>query len=220
MQKTLAFDRLVNYIVGVKQESETKIKLLKVAVEMIWESSYGSVSVEDICERAGVKKGSFYYAFKSKSDLAIAAFEYYWDGKRVYLDQIFSVQVPPLQRLEMFCNRIINDQLEKYKTFGKLLGCPFCSLGCELSTQDENIRRKVEELSGRSIRYLEPAIRELMENGQIPLGDPKETSQEIYSYVTGVLLRAKIENNPKIVESLWKGVSRLLNIRVTESAAA
>src|SRR5580658_6014991 len=77
-KKGLALDRPVNYIVFMKQENETRIKLLKVAVEMIWESSYGSVSVEDICERAGVKKGSFYYAFKSKSDLAVAAFEYYW----------------------------------------------------------------------------------------------------------------------------------------------
>jgi TetR/AcrR family transcriptional repressor of nem operon len=46
---------------------------------MIWESSYGSVSVDDICTKAGVNKGSFYYAFKSKSDLAVAAFERHWE---------------------------------------------------------------------------------------------------------------------------------------------
>jgi TetR/AcrR family transcriptional regulator, transcriptional repressor for nem operon len=204
----------------MKTENETKTKLVKVAVQMIWESSYGSVSVDDICQRAEVKKGSFYYAFKSKSDLAVAAFEYFWDAKRAFLDQTFSVQVPPLQRLENYVNVVINDQLEKYKTFGKMLGCPFCSLGSELSTQDEPIRRKIEELTARSMRYLEPTLRELMECGQIAAGDPKETAQEIFSYMAGVLMQAKIENNPKLVERLWRGVSHHLNLRLPETTAA
>ena len=63
---------------------------------LIWESSYGSISVDDICKRAGVNKGSFYYAFKSKSDLAAAAFEDHWNKKRGLMDEIFSSQVPPL----------------------------------------------------------------------------------------------------------------------------
>src|ERR1700742_4912280 len=158
----------------MKQESDTKTKLLRTAVEMIWESSYGSVSVDDICERAGVKKGSFYYAFKSKSDLAVAAFEYHWDAKRSLLDQTFSSQAAPLQRIESYVDVIIKDQLEKYRTFGKMLGCPFCSIGCELSTQEEKIRLKVEELSNRAKRYLEPTFRDLMDEGLIEKRDPKE----------------------------------------------
>ena len=43
--------------------------------ELIWVGSYGSTSVDDICEKAAVKKGSFYYFFESKADLAIAAIE-------------------------------------------------------------------------------------------------------------------------------------------------
>lgn len=66
----------------MKPEGETKKKLLKVAMELIWEQSYGSVGVEDICKRAGVTKGSFYFAFPSKSDLACAAFEESWQLKR------------------------------------------------------------------------------------------------------------------------------------------
>src|SRR5471032_405500 len=91
-KKSLALYQPVNYIALVKQESETKRKLLATAMEMIWESSYGSVSVDDICTKAGVNKGSFYYAFKSKSDLAVAAFERYWEHKRPLLDQVFSSQ--------------------------------------------------------------------------------------------------------------------------------
>ena len=124
----------------MKAESDSKRKLLETAVQMIWESSYGSVSVDDICTKAGVNKGSFYYAFKSKSDLAVAAFERYWESKQPLMDQIFSAQISPLERLNGYCELIVRDQRAKYESFGKMLGGPFCSLGSELSTQDEKIR--------------------------------------------------------------------------------
>ncbi len=197
----------------MKHENDTKTRLLQTAMEMIWESSYGSVSVDDICTRAGVKKGSFYYAFKSKSDLAVAAYETFWDSKRVLMDQIFSPQVPALERLERYCEVIIHDQLEKYKTFGKMLGCPFCSLGSELSTQDENIRRKIDELSGRSQKYVESALRDLVAEGAVEAKDVSELAEEVVSFVVGAMLQAKIENDPKRVERLKLGMLRLLNVK-------
>jgi TetR/AcrR family transcriptional repressor of nem operon len=52
-----------------------KERLTEAAMDLIWENSYGATSVDAICERAGAKKGSFYYFFKSKSELAAAALE-------------------------------------------------------------------------------------------------------------------------------------------------
>jgi TetR/AcrR family transcriptional repressor of nem operon len=197
----------------VKQESESKRKLLEAAMEMIWESSYGSVSVDDICTKAGVNKGSFYYAFKSKSDLAVAAFERHWEHKQPKLDKIFSAQVPPLERLDNYCQVIIQDQKAKYETFGKMLGCPFCSVGSELSTQDENIRRKADQMSQRMLKYIESLVRDLAAAGLIEVRDITELAQEILSYITGVLMQAKIENNPKHVERLQHGLMRLLGLK-------
>jgi TetR/AcrR family transcriptional repressor of nem operon len=197
----------------VKQESETKRKLLETALELIWESSYGSVSVDDICTKAGVNKGSFYYAFKSKSDLAVAAFEHHWAARRPALDQIFSTQTPPLERLTKYCQAIIDEQTAHYKRVGKVLGCPFCCLGSELSTQDENIRQKIEQTTGRSLKYLESAVRELATEGLIEAKDNAELGRELNSYIMGAILQAKIENNPKSLERLPQGVLRLLNVK-------
>lgn len=197
----------------MKQESESKRKLLETAMEMIWESSYGSVSVDDICTKAGVNKGSFYYAFKSKSDLAVAAFERHWDNKQPLLDKIFSPQVPPLQRLDDYCQLIIKDQKEKYESFGKMLGCPFCSVGSELSTQDEKIRLKAEQMTRRMLKYIESLVRDLAAAGLIEVKDTAELAQEIGSYITGVLMQAKIENSVKHVERLQHGVMRLLGLK-------
>jgi TetR/AcrR family transcriptional repressor of nem operon len=203
----------------MKQESTAKQKLLETAMEMIWQSSYGSVSVDDICTQAGVNKGSFYYAFKSKSDLAVAAFERFWETKRPILDAVFSAQVPPMERLNNYCDLIIKDQKAKYESFGKMLGCPFCALGSELGTQDEKIRQKAEQMGLRAIKYLESMVRDLADAGLIETGDVRELAEEVYSYVAGVLLQAKIENNVKHVERLQHGVMRLLGIKEAATAA-
>ena len=202
----------------VRREGDTKQKLLRTAMELIWENSYGSISVDDICERAGVNKGSFYYAFKTKSDLAVAAYEEHAKNKRPTLDRIFSSQEPPLVRLGNYCDQVVNDQMEKYQSFGRVLGCPFVSVGCELSTQDEGIRRKMEEVAEQVIRYLTGAIRDAVAEGSIRTEDPAQLAREAYYFVIGVLTQAKIQNDPETLKRLKPGVARSLGIRFEEAA--
>jgi TetR/AcrR family transcriptional regulator, transcriptional repressor for nem operon len=201
-------------LMAVRREGDTKQKLFNTAVELIWENSYGSISVDDICSRAGVNKGSFYYAFKSKSDLAVAAFENHWNKKRPVLDEIFSSQVPPLERIKNYCDRVVQDQLEKYQQAGKVCGCPFCSIGSELSTQDEPIRKKAHELSERSMKYLASTLREAIAEGAVEARDPMELAREVFCYISGLLMQAKIENNPEILKCLQKGVFRILGAKL------
>ena len=52
--------------------STTKRTLIDAAHDLIWANSYAHVSVEDICRKAGVQKGSFYHFFASKAELAAA----------------------------------------------------------------------------------------------------------------------------------------------------
>src|ERR1051326_9518232 len=82
--------------------SDMKERLMDAAMDLIWENSYGATSVDAICERAGAKKGSFYYFFKSKSELAAAALEADWNKRKSDMDRIFSATVPPLERLERY----------------------------------------------------------------------------------------------------------------------
>ena len=47
--------------------------LLEAATELIRTKGYTSTTVDDLCEKAGVSKGTFFHNFDSKEDLAIAA---------------------------------------------------------------------------------------------------------------------------------------------------
>src|SRR6266487_2138353 len=83
--------------------SDAKQRLMDAVRELIWRGSYGSTTIDQICEKAGVKKGSFYYFFDSKADLAETAIEEEWQRRRKDLDAIFSPTVSPLERLRKYC---------------------------------------------------------------------------------------------------------------------
>ncbi len=47
--------------------------LLEAATELIRTKGYSSTTVDDLCEKAGVSKGTFFHNFSSKEELAVAA---------------------------------------------------------------------------------------------------------------------------------------------------
>lgn len=47
--------------------------LLEAATELIRTNGYTSTTVDDLCEKAGVSKGTFFHNFSSKEELAVAA---------------------------------------------------------------------------------------------------------------------------------------------------
>src|SRR5690606_5126456 len=47
--------------------------LLEAATELIRTNGYASTTVDDLCTKAGVSKGTFFHNFSSKEELAVAA---------------------------------------------------------------------------------------------------------------------------------------------------
>lgn len=175
--------------------SNAKELLLAAALELIWERSYGTVTIDAICEKAGVKKGSFYYFFESKSALAVAALESYWaDEGKTKWDSLFSASTPPLDRIRNFFAYVHDGQAALQKKHGQILGCPFFSVGSETSTQDESIRLKVQEVLQRQIRYFESAIRDAGAEGFIPACDPAAKAKCLFALFEGSLGQARINN--------------------------
>src|SRR5688572_17054001 len=143
--------------------SDANERLMDAALDLIWEESYGAVTIDDICKRADVKKGSFYYFFDSKSELAIAALERMWqDVSKPKMDGIFSPSVEPLVRIRTYLASMYEFQAEIKRKHGKVLGCPVMSVGSETCTCDEEaaVGNKIRELFARKRRYYESAIRD------------------------------------------------------------
>lgn len=200
--------------------SDAKERLLDVAFQLIWDQSYGGVSVDQICERAGVNKGSFYYFFETKADLAVAAYEESWRLRQPDFDRIFSAEVAPLDRLSQWCSHVYRSQKEKAKKYGHVCGCPYSSIGAELATRDDKIRSKVEELISRGTRYVEGAIADAKKQGSISISDVKLAARHVFSFVLGMVLQAKIHNDVELLKNLEPTVLAILGVSRAFAAAS
>ena len=179
--------------------SDMKGRLTDAAMDLIWENSYGSTSVDAICERAGAKKGSFYYFFKSKSELAAAALEADWNKKRAEMDAIFSATVPPLERLERYCDFVHDRLAQMQKKCGSILGCPFLSIGSEVSTQDQLVREAIDRIMDRKVNYFISAVRDAAAEGLIEARDPEAKARALFACYQGTLAQARIQNDVEIL---------------------
>jgi len=202
--------------------SDTKQTLIDTALELIWTNSYGSVSVDDICRVAAVKKGSFYHFFPSKVDLAIAAMEESYREMKPLYDGIFSPDTPPVRRFERMADFILAKQEEAAAKYGRVCGCPCASLGSEMAGQEAGIRAKFEDLAHRQERYYENALRDMVADGLLPAAtDVKVKAQELYAYALGQIMIARIQNDLSTLKrDLKPGLLRVLGVEGQDSRAA
>src|SRR5215467_12058995 len=147
--------------------SNMKERLMEAAMDLMWKNSYSAASVDAICERAGAKKGSFYYFFKSKSELAAAALEADWNKKRSQMDSIFSPTVPPLERLDRYFDFVYQNLKKLLDRCGAILGCPYVSVGSEVSTQDQVVREAIDRIMDHKLQFFVSAVRDAASQGLI-----------------------------------------------------
>jgi TetR/AcrR family transcriptional repressor of nem operon len=200
--------------------SDAKEKLMDAVGELIWKGSYGSTTIDQICEKAGVKKGSFYYFFDSKADVAVAALDAACKERRGQMDAMFSPVTPPLERIRNYCECAYKEQVETKAECGCVLGCPLFTLGSEVSTQEQKLREKVQEILEHHRKYFESAIRDAHGAGLIEAPDPGTKARMILAYYEGLLTQARIQNNAEVLRDLPQGVFALLGVKTSQPVSA
>jgi TetR/AcrR family transcriptional repressor of nem operon len=180
--------------------------------ELIWVGSYGATTIDGICEKAGVKKGSFYHFFRSKADLAMAAIDCDWQARKREFDAMFSPVVPPLERLERVADYMYRSQKEVFAQYGRVLGCPLFALGAEVSTQECELRKKIEEMLNYKRIYLESAVRDAHAAGLIDCRDVAEKGRMLYTFFQGLLTEARIRNDLEVLRDAACGALQILGV--------
>lgn len=193
--------------------SDAKQRLMDAVLELIWSGSYGSTTIDHICEKAGVKKGSFYYFFKSKSELAAEAFDVSWKSKRAELDSMFSPTVPPLDRLKKYFDFGYQFQSEIKAKHGKVLGCPQVTLGCEICTQEDALQKKIKTIMEQKAKYIESAIRDAHAAGLIDAPDAAAKARMLLAYYQGLLTQARIRDDVEILREAHTGMNTILGLK-------
>ncbi len=200
--------------------SDAKERLMEAVKELIWTGSYGSTTIDQICDKAGVKKGSFYYFFDSKAELAETALDEDWQKHRIELDSIFSATIPPLERLQKYCDFGYKMQAEMRAKHGHVLGCPLFCVGSEVSTQEDRLQKKIQGILEYKRKYLESVIREAHGAGLIQAPDPAAKSRALLAYYQGLLTQARIQNDLGIIREAHRAILEFLGVKDLELATA
>jgi len=192
--------------------SEAKERLMEAVAELFWTGSYDSTTIDQICARAGVKKGSFYYFFDGKASLAEAALDAEWQKYRPKLDAIYSASTPPLERIFQHCEFSLQEQVDLKEQHGCVLGCPLCTLGTEISTQEKGLQKKVKEIMAHALKYIETAIRDAHAAGLIDAPDARAKANIIHAYHLGLLMQARIHDDIAVLKDFTKSTFELLGV--------
>jgi TetR/AcrR family transcriptional regulator, transcriptional repressor for nem operon len=196
-----------------------KERLMEAAMDLMWQNSYGTASVDAICERARAKKGSFYYFFKSKSELAAAAMEADWNKKKAEMDSIFSPTVPPLERFDRYFDFVYERLVEVRKRCGAILGCPFMSVGSEVSTQDQIVREAIDRIMDRKLQFFVSAVRDAAAEGLIVAPDPEAKARALFACYQGTVAQARIQNDIELLRQFKQVARDVLGVKRAEIVA-
>ena len=119
---------------------DTRDRIVAAAMDLFLRKGYGSTSISDVLQTAGVNSGSLYHFFPGKQDVLLAVLAAYQDGIReLLLEPAWKNVEDPVERifalLACYRNAIVQTDCA--------YGCPIGILAMELHEPDPPVRKKV-----------------------------------------------------------------------------
>jgi TetR/AcrR family transcriptional repressor of nem operon len=196
-----------------KTDENPRERLLAAAKELFCTSGYHAVGTQEICEQAGVLKGTFYHFFPSKLDLAMATLDLFADGARREFAEAATNKGLPAKRLMRVFDLDREMVARQKERTGRVLGCLFGNLALELAASEPQASKRIAAIADDWADAITPAIRELMETGEIPHQSLKDAARQVIACLQGAVLIAKVSNDPDFVTKQGKTVVRMLGGR-------
>ncbi len=157
---------------GQDRDITTKEQLLQAAQALILMKGFTATSLDEVCEAAGVTKGSLFHYFKTKEDLGVAVINYFWAGqKRMVGTAAFLENEEPLERVLGMVDFFV--WVMNNRSFPK--SCVVGNIAQELADTNDRLRTTCaenfawwsdffkQELDAAALRHLPPTKRKAID---------------------------------------------------------
>ena len=191
-------------MLGANDKAEqTKQLIATKAKDLFIQKGYHKASMEDIRFHSGMSKGSIYYHFKSKEALFLYILELYtqdwidmWKEKSSNLktanDKLYALA-------ELFAMDFESPLMNASEEFARSM------------TAAPDIKKKIDELSGRVLPVIQGVITEGIRNKEFKNIDINEATIIVYGFLAGIGVVCQTVNNDEIPYMYKKAVDLFLN---------
>jgi AcrR family transcriptional regulator len=179
------------------QGAETRLRIIGAAADLFHKQGVHATSPDDIIEASGTGKGQFYHYFKNKEGLVHEVLQ-------TLLEAIRTGSVPLKYDIESWedLESWFRAHLELQRSFRMTRGCPFGTIGNEVTENDELIRQDLCLIFEVVRSKLSAFFIKEKAKGAIP-PDAKEDvlADFCIAIVQGAMLMGKIKRSTQVVET-------------------
>lgn len=180
----------------MKKGEESRQRLVECAAELFWKNGYSATGISEILKQTGLPKGSFYFYFKSKDDLAAAVTEYY---QKILLEQFQKSSHG--NDWEHFIEKIF-DYLSERTNRQTFVGCPYAVMGMETALSKPAVAAAFMD----GLKKFEQIFLEVLLYSGLSQDHAKILSKRMFSIYQGELLLGRISGNISYLENARKNM--------------
>jgi len=178
--------------------AETRLRIIQTAADLFHKQGVRATSPDEIIEASRTGKGQFYHYFKSKEGLI-------HEVLLTHLDAIKSGTAPLQYEISSWrdLERWFVAQLDLQKSFDMTRGCPFGTIGNEVTVNDELIRQDMslifEVIKNKLAAFF---VQEKSRGCLARAADPERMADFCIATIQGGMLLGKINRNSRPVEAV------------------
>lgn len=180
----------------MKKGEESRQRLIECAAELFWKNGYSATGISEILKQTGLPKGSFYFYFKSKDDLATAVTEYY---QKILLEQFQNSSQG--NDWESFIEEIF-DYLFGRATGQTFAGCPYAVMGMETALSNPTLASVFME----GLKKFEQIFQKVLLYSGLPQDHAAIFSRRMLSNYQGYLLLGRISGDISYLKNAKKNM--------------
>ena len=180
----------------MKKGEESRQRLICCAAELFWKNGYSATGINEILTRTGLPKGSFYFYFKSKDELAVEVIAYY---QSIILEhfQVLSVE----KDWKDFVNAAFDYLLNRTEN-QVFSGCPLAVMGMETAFYKPEIAARYMD----ALKEFQKLFYDVLLQSGLPGNHAEILSQRFLAMYQGEILLGRISSDISYLETARKNL--------------
>jgi len=178
----------------------TRLRIIRAAADLFHKQGVRATSPDEVIEASATGKGQFYYYFKNKEGLVHAVLH-------SHLEAIKNGSAPVDYEIDSWqdLERWFQSHVDLQKRFKMTRGCPFGTVGNELTESDKLIRQDLgllfEVMKNKLATFF---VREKAQGGLAKDANEEHMAAFCIATIQGAMLMGKIERDSRTVEIAFR----------------